>query len=110
MVKNEGEPGGGPFWVREADGSDSLQIVESAEIDMEDAGQRDIFSQATHFNPVFMALGVRNERGEPFDLWNFVNQDRVIRATKRVAGQTATVLERPGLWNGGMAGWNSRVC
>jgi hypothetical protein len=107
MVENEGEPGGGPFWVRDVDGSDSVQIVESAEIDRDDASQGAIFSQATHFNPVFTALSVRDERGQPFDLWDFVNQDRVIRATKQVAGQTATVLERPGLWNGGMAGWNS---
>ncbi len=107
MVQNEGEPGGGPFWVRENDGGVSPQIVEAAEIDAEDAEQQAIFSRATHFNPVFMALAVRDQRQEPFALAEFVQQDRILTATKQVAGQTATILERPGLWNGGMAGWNS---
>lgn len=107
MVKNEGEPGGGPFWVRETNRSESVQIVEAAEINQSDPAQVSIFSHATHFNPVFMALSVRDERGAPFDLRNFVDQDRVIRAKKQIAGKTAITLERPGLWNGGMAGWNS---
>jgi hypothetical protein len=107
MVRNEGEPGGGPFWVREADGKVSLQIVEAAEIDTQDERQWSILQQATHFNPVFMALSVRDEFGEPFDLRNFVDPDRAIITQKPLAGHVATVLERPGLWNGAMAGWNS---
>jgi len=107
MVKNEGEPGGGPFWVRESDGSESLQIVESAELDKNDDAQQAVFAQGTHFNPVFMGLAVRNEQGAAYDLAEFVNEDRVIKGRKPYSGQTATVLERPGLWNGAMAGWNT---
>ncbi len=107
MVKNEGEPGGGPFWTQAADGSESLQIVESAELDKEDRQQQDIFASGTHFNPVFMALGVRDPDGQPYDLTAFVDQSRFIKARKPYGGQTASVLERPGLWNGGMAGWNT---
>jgi hypothetical protein len=107
MVRNQGEPGGGPFWVREADGSTSPQIVEAAEVDLGDADQRAILKQSTHFNPVFMALAVRDERGRAFDLRQFVDDQRVILTEKPIGEQTATVLERPGLWNGGMARWNS---
>jgi hypothetical protein len=107
MVKNAGEPGGGPFWVREADGGISAQIVETVEVDARDARQQAIVEQATHFNPVFMALAVRDENGELFDLREFSDEDRVIITQKPVGGQTATVLERPGLWNGAMARWNS---
>ncbi len=107
MVKNEGEPGGGPFWVNEPGGGTSLQIVESAELDQDDRAQQEIFAAATHFNPVFMALAVRDEGGRPFDLRQFVEPDRVITASKQVNGRPATVLERPGLWNGSMARWNS---
>lgn len=105
VVRNEGEPGGGPFWVREADGSTSLQIVESVEIDGEDSQQTRIFEQATHFNPVFMAVGVRDYQGDPFDLRDFVNRDRFILTQKVDQGRTLRVLERPGLWNGAMGGW-----
>jgi hypothetical protein len=85
----------------------SLQIVEAAEVDTDDAPQRSILKKATHFNPVLMALSVRDEFGEPFKLQSFVDPDRVIINQKPIAGQVATVLERPGLWNGAMAGWNS---
>jgi hypothetical protein len=107
MVANEGEPGGGPFWVREADKGTSLQIVEKAEVDQEDAKQQRVLETATHFNPVFMALGVRDEDGKPYDLRDFVDEDRAIITRKPLAGGVATVLERPGLWNGAMAKWNS---
>jgi len=107
MVKNEGEPGGGPFWTAAPGGDVSPQIVESAELDSGDAGQQAIFAQGTHFNPVFMGLSLRNASGEPFDLTQFIDQSRFIKATKPYGGQTATVLERPGLWNGAMAGWNT---
>ncbi len=107
MVKNEGEPGGGPYWIRAADGAVTPQIVESAEIDKEDEQQLAIFQQASHFNPVFMALAVRDEKGEPYDLHQFIDNDRVIITQKQVAGQFVKAFERPGLWNGAMAKWNT---
>jgi hypothetical protein len=93
--------------VRGADGSISPQIVEAAEIDLQDARQRAVLKQSTHFNPVFMALAVRDECGQAYDLRQFVDDQRAILTEKPVGDQTATVLERPGLWNGGMARWNS---
>ncbi len=107
MVKNEGEPGGGPFWVRTSDGSKTIQIVESAEVDKQNEQQQAIFGQGTHFNPVFMALAVRDNHSQPFDLHQFVDPDRAIITHKVVDGEKATVLEHPGLWNGAMANWNS---
>lgn len=107
MVKNEGEPGGGPYWVRDTNGRVTPQIVESAEVNTADDGQRQLFEHATHFNPVFMALGLRDEEGRPFRLTDFVNDNRMIVTSKNVNGEEARVLERPGLWNGAMGGWNS---
>ncbi len=107
MVPNEGEPGGGPFWVRQSDGRVSVQIVEEVEIDKTDDSQAAALEAATHFNPVFMALAVRDENGSPYDLRRFVDQRRAIITSKPVSDQVVTVLERPGLWNGAMAGWNS---
>jgi hypothetical protein len=107
VVKNKGEPGGGPFWVRREDGGLSQQIIESAEVDLNDSKQRAIFENASHFNPVFMALAVRNELGENYDLRQFVDDKRYIVTKKTVGDRNATVLERPGLWNGGMANWNT---
>jgi len=107
MVRNEGEPGGGPFWVRAADGSESVQIVESAETDPKDQEQQEIFGSSTHFNPVFMALGVRDHQGNPFNLPDYVDEERYILARKVTEGKTVRVLERPGLWNGSMANWNT---
>ena len=107
MVPNDGEPGGGPFWVRQRDGSESLQVVESAEVDFSNAEQNAIAKRATHFNPVFMALAVRDEHGQPYNLHDFVDEDRAIVTEKTVNGRSARVLERPGLWNGAMARWNS---
>lgn len=107
MVRNEGEPGGGPFWVREPDGSRSLQIVESAEVDLQDPQQRQVLDSATHFNPVFLALGLRDHRGRPYDLLRYLNPERAILTQKVTQGKTVRVLERPGLWNGAMARWNT---
>ncbi|QDU45131.1 hypothetical protein Mal52_36190 [Symmachiella dynata] len=107
MVENVGEPGGGPFWVQKPDGTISAEIVESAEVDGENSEQQAIFGKATHFNPVFIAAAVRDENGKPFDLRNFVDHDRAIITRKRVGEKFATVLERPGLWNGTMSGWNT---
>jgi hypothetical protein len=107
MVRNTGEPGGGPFWVRAPDGACTAQIVESAQIDAADAAQRAVFAAATHFNPVVLACGLRDWRGEPFDLRRFVDPSAVFIARKSKNGRDLKALERPGLWNGAMAGWHS---
>lgn len=107
MVPNSGEPGGGPFWVRDARGQLTRQIVEGSQIDKSHADQADILAASTHFNPVDMVCGVRDWRGQPYDLTRFVDDDAVIITSKMQDGQNVRVLELPGLWNGGMAGWHS---
>ena len=107
VVPNTGEPGGGPFWVRGENGDLSLQIVESAQIDPGSQRQRAIFASATHFNPVRLACGVRDWRGQPHDLRRFIDADAVFIARKSKDGRELKALERPGLWNGAMAGWNT---
>jgi len=107
VVPNTGEPGGGPFWVRGGDGRLSLQIVESAQVDPHDAEQQRIFRSSTHFNPVDLVCGVRDSAGRPFDLRRFIDRDAVIVTQKSAAGRDLKALERPGLWNGAMAGWNT---
>ena len=105
VVKNEGEPGGAPFWVKEPDGGLSLQIVETAQVDFDTPGQRDIWAASTHFNPVDLVLGLRDFQGRPFILGEFVNRDAVFISRKGKDGEQFKVLERPGLWNGAMAHW-----
>ncbi len=105
MVKNEGEPGGGPFWVRNAQGEESLQIVESSQIDMQNKLQDDIFQQSSYFNPVDLVCWIRDYQGRKFDLDNFTDPDTAFISEKSQAGQTFKVLEHPGLWNGAMADW-----
>jgi len=107
VVRNTGEPGGGPFWVRGRDGSLSLQIVESAQVDPAQQEQQAIFSAATHFNPVDLVCGVRNHRGEQFDLRRFVDSEAVFITRKSMDGRDLKALERPGLWNGAMAHWTT---
>jgi hypothetical protein len=106
MVVNTGEPGGGPFWVREA-GSVGLQIVESAQVDPADPAQQAILRAATHFNPVFLVCAVRDAAGRPYDLRAFVDPDAAIVTEKSAGGRNLRALERPGLWNGAMARWNT---
>jgi hypothetical protein len=105
MVRNSGEPGGGPFWVRDSDGQVSRQIVEAAQVDRDDPAQAAIFAVATHFNPVDMACALRDGHGRPYELERFVDQSTALVTTKVQNGQPIRILERPGLWNGGMAGW-----
>lgn len=105
VVRNTGEPGGGPFWVRGADGRVSAQIVESAQVDPSDPGQQAVFATATHFNPVFLACAVRDADGRPFALERFVDPAAVFIARKSKDGRELKALERPGLWNGAMAHW-----
>jgi Domain of unknown function (DUF4301) len=107
MVKNSGEPGGGPFIVHHADGSRSLQIVESAQIDLADAEQKTIFDSSTHFNPVDLVCGVRDFRGNPFNLLEFRDDETGFISVKSNNGRELKALELPGLWNGSMAYWNT---
>jgi len=107
MVKNEGEPGGGPFWVRDENGDISLQIVESAQIDKKDKHQKDIFKRSTHFNPVDLVCGVRDYQGNKFDLTKFVDPKTAFITLKTKMDTELKALELPGLWNGSMANWNT---
>ena len=107
MVKNEGEPGGGPFWVKDDNGNISLQIVESAQIDKNNKQQKEIIKQATHFNPVDLVCGVKDYKGIAFDLTKFVDYNTAFITMKTKTGKYLKALERPGLWNGSMAYWNT---
>jgi hypothetical protein len=107
MVKNEGEPGGGPFWIANAKGELSLQIIESAQIDMDNAEQVAILKNSTHFNPVDLVCGVRNHKGEKYNLLDFVNHKQGFITGKTKDGKELKALELPGLWNGAMAYWNT---
>lgn len=106
MVQNEGEPGGGPFWVADKFG-ESVQIVEKAQLDLKDEKQAEIMAQATHFNPVDLVCGLRDRHGKPFDLHEFIDEDTYFVAEKSKDGKTLKALELPGLWNGAMGRWNT---
>lgn len=105
MVKNEGEPGGGPFWVRGTDGKVTLQIVETSQIDLNNDVQLKILGDATHFNPVDLVCGLRNYQNENFDLKKFVDPNSGFIVHKNNAGIDLKSYELPGLWNGAMANW-----
>ena len=105
MVKNEGEPGGGPFWAKNADGTVSLQVVESSQIDGNDPDQKEIAHHSTHFNPVDLVCGVRNFKGEKFDLLIYRDPETGFISSKSKEGKTLKAQELPGLWNGAMADW-----
>ncbi|WP_299890312.1 DUF4301 family protein [uncultured Lacinutrix sp.] len=107
MVKNEGEPGGGPFWVKDESNSISLQIVESAQIDKKNKHQKSILKNATHFNPVDLVCGIKNYKGETYDLSKFVDDKTAFITMKTKTGKKIKALELPGLWNGSMANWNT---
>jgi hypothetical protein len=105
MVKNEGEPGGGPFWVEGKDGNLSVQIVESAEVDPQSNEQRAIWGSSSHFNPVDLVCAVKDFRGNPFPLKDYVSAEAVFISQKSKDGRDLKSLELPGLWNGAMAEW-----
>jgi hypothetical protein len=105
VVRNTGEPGGGPYWVRGRDGRITRQIVEPSQIDLRSEPQRAAVLEATHFNPVDLVCGVLDVSGDPFDLRAFVDPRAGIVATKSHQGRDLLALERPGLWNGAMAEW-----
>jgi hypothetical protein len=107
MVANSGEPGGGPFWVRDAQGRVTRQIVEGAQIDKSAPDQANILARSTHFNPVDMVCGISDWRGRPYDLTRFVDEEAVIITAKKQDGKGLRALELPGLWNGAMAGWHT---
>ena len=105
MVKNEGDTGGGPFWVRDSKGIVSLQIIETSQIDLTNPEQTKILSSATHFNPVDLVCGIRNYKNEKFDLTQFVDHNSGFIVEKTKNGKPLKSYELPGLWNGAMAKW-----
>jgi hypothetical protein len=107
MVKNEGEPGGGPFWVEKPDGICSLQIVESSQVDTGSSEQKKILGSSTHFNPVDLVCAVRDYKGKPFDLRRFADPETGFISIKSKDGKDLKALEHPGLWNGAMADWTT---
>lgn len=107
MVKNVGEPGGGPFLAYNQDGTVSLQILESSQIDMKDPGKKVMFENGTHFNPVDLVCAVRDYRGGKFDLTKYVDRSTGFISHKSKDGKELKALELPGLWNGAMSDWNT---
>ena len=107
MVKNVGEPGGGPFLAYNSDGTTSLQILESSQIDMNDPQKKLMFEKGTHFNPVDLVCAVRDYKGHKFDLTNYVDKATGFISHKSKNGQELKALELPGLWNGAMSDWNT---
>ena len=104
MVRNEGEPGGGPFWVKNDDGTQSLQIAESSQISAEDMP---LMKEATHFNPVDLVCGVRKADGSKFNLMGYTDPKTGFISSKSAGGRELRAQELPGLWNGAMAKWNT---
>ena len=104
MVRNEGEPGGGPFWVKNDDGTQSLQIAESSQISAEDMP---LMREATHFNPVDLVCGVGKADGSKFDLMLYPDPKTGFISSKSSGGRELRAQELPGLWNGAMAKWNT---
>ncbi len=105
MVRNEGEPGGGPFWAMNTDGTVSLQVVESSQIDHNDPGQKEILHHSTHFNPVDLVCGIRDFKGKKFNLLKYRDPETGFISSKSKDGKTLKAQELPGLWNGAMADW-----
>lgn len=107
MVKNVGEPGGGPFLAYNSDGTISLQILESSQIDMDNPAAKEMFEKGTHFNPVDLVCAVRDYKGHKFDLVKFVDKATGFISYKSKSGKDLKALELPGLWNGAMSDWNT---
>jgi len=107
VVKNVGEPGGGPFLTYNQDGTVSLQILESSQIDTKNEEYMKMFTQGTHFNPVDLVCAVRDYKGQPFDLPSFVDKTTGFISSKSKGGKELKALELPGLWNGAMSDWST---
>jgi hypothetical protein len=105
MVKNEGEPGGGPFWAMQPDGTTTLQVVESSQIDLKNPGQSAIAARSSHFNPVDLVCGVRNYKGDKFYLPEYRDPETGFISSKSKDGKPLKAQELPGLWNGAMSDW-----
>jgi hypothetical protein len=105
MVKKENHPGGSPFWVKGENHEMTKQIVESSQVDISDSNQRMIFEEATHFNPVDLVCGVKDYKGNHFNLEKFSNPQTGLITQKSKDGKELKALELPGLWNGGMYFW-----
>ncbi len=107
VIKKEGDVGGAPFWVRDAEGGESLQFIEESQVDENSFEQKKIFHAAAYFNPVNIVCGVKDYLGNPFNLKKFTDPRLTILTKKYQNGNWVQALEWPGLWNGGMAGWNT---
>ena len=107
MVRNEGEPGGGPYIIAGKDGCTSLQILESVQINKADEGAMLAMSRATHFNPVDLVCCLKDYKGERFDLLKYVDLEAGFISSKSYEGRELRALELPGLWNGAMSDWNT---
>ena len=107
MVRNEGEPGGGPYIIAGKDGATSLQILESVQINKEDAGAAQAMAHATHFNPVDLVCCLRDYKGGKFNLLEHVDPEAGFISSKSFQGRELKALELPGLWNGAMSDWNT---
>ena len=107
MVRNVGDPGGGPFWAVSSDGSTTLQIVETSQVDLGDESQQQIMGEATHFNPVDLVFSSRDYQGNKFDLLKYRDPDTGFISRKSKDGKELKALELPGLWNGSMAHWTT---
>ena len=105
MVKNTGEPGGGPFWVKNNNGKLNLQIIEKSQINLKDEQQKEIFESSTHFNPVDILCYLKNCKGEKFDLTKYIDKNAAFVSDKTYNGKNIKILENPGLWNGAMSNW-----
>jgi len=107
MVKNEGEPGGGPFWVQDENGRHNLQIVELSQININNENQQAIFKSSTHFNPVDIVCSLKDFEENKFDLNNFIDPKTAFITEKTKEGKKIKAFELPGLWNGAMADWST---
>ena len=108
MVRNQGEPGGGPFIIEAKDGSTSLQILEGCQINPDDPAAQQALKQSTHFNPVDLVCCLRDYEGNRFDLEEFVDEETGFISSKSFQGRPLKALELPGLWNGAMSDWNTK--
>lgn len=106
MIPNEGAKGGGPFWKKDARGK-SLQIIEGVELDSQNQDHQKAINESSHFNPVMMVCGITNHKGEKFSLYDFRDDKRFMVSEKTFGASKIKILEWPGLWNGGMASWNT---
>ncbi len=107
MVKNVGEPGGGPFLAANPDKTISLQILESSQIDFKDPVSKDLFEKGTHFNPVDLVCSLKNHHGEKYQLPQYIDKNTGFISSKSKNGKNLKALELPGLWNGAMSDWNT---